>query len=69
MDLNFSFSPSPCKRTRQQPSLEMGSPLRIATAERIKNTARDLLSGALQEAIRKEGDEEDEVEKICYFPY
>ena len=62
MDLNFSFSPSPCKRTRQQPSLELGSPLRIATAERIKNTARDLLSGALQEAIRKEGDEEDEVE-------
>ena len=39
------------------PSLS-SSPLKIATAERIKNTARDLLSGALQEAIRKDEDEE-----------
>ena len=43
------------------PSLS-SSPLKIATAERIKNTARDLLSGALQEAIRKDEDEEPQSE-------
>jgi len=64
MDLNFSFSPSPNKRTRQTTGLDSlnSSPLKIAQAERIKNTARDLLSGALQEAIRKDEDEEPQSE-------
>ena len=41
--------------------------MRIATAERIRNTARDLLSGALQEAIRKEDEDEpqSEVESLA----
>ena len=59
MDLNFSFSPSPTKRHRPtQIQNEVPSPLKAATAERVKNTARDLLSGALKEAIRKEDDED-----------
>ena len=60
MDLNFSFSPSPTKRHRlnQNQNNEVPSPLKAATAERVKNTARDLLSGALKEAIRKEDDED-----------
>ena len=37
---------------------EIPSPLKAATAERVKNTARDLLSGALKEAIKKEDDED-----------
>jgi len=67
MDLNFSFSPSPNKRYRNNPT-HNGSPsqLKAATAERVKNTARDLLSGALKEAIRKEDDDDSysEVDSI-----
>jgi len=59
MDLNFSFSPSPNKRQRLiQNQNDVPIPLKAVNAERVKNTARDLLSGALKEAIRKEDDED-----------
>lgn len=62
MDLNFTFSPSPQKRHRQltgSSDASSRSPLKLTQAERVKNTARDLLSGALAEAIKK-GDDEPE---------
>ena len=58
MDLNFTFSPSPTKRYRPllsptESPLKFGSP-----TSSVKNSARDLLSGALNDAIKKDDDEE-----------
>ena len=55
MDLNFTFSPSPNKRMR--PSLMSESPLKDSP-DKMRSAARDLLSGALKDAIKKEDDEE-----------
>ena len=58
MDLNFTFSPSPTKRHR--PGLAADeSPLKFGSPGSVKNSARDLLSGALNDAIKK--DEDDDV--------
>ena len=60
MDLNFTLSPSPSKKLRPGSSvvspLVSGSPLRDGG---VRSAARDLLSGALKEAIKK--DEEDDM--------
>ena len=55
MDLNFTFSPSPNKRLR--PSLVTDSPVR-ESPDKTRSAARDLLSGALKDAIKKEDDDE-----------
>ena len=52
MDLNFTFSPSPSKRLRTQ-LLATDSPVK-ESPDKTKSAARDLLSGALKEAIKKE---------------
>jgi len=56
MDLNFTFSPSPSKRPRAGPG-PLDSPLADGSAEKTRSAARDLLSGALAEAIKKEDEE------------
>ena len=56
MDLNFTFSPSPNKRLRTNFTSE--SPAKDVSPDKMKTAARDLLSGALKEAIKKEDDEE-----------
>ena len=57
MDLNFTFSPSPTKRHR--PGLAADeSPLKFGSPGSVKNSARDLLSGALNDAIKKDEDED-----------
>ena len=58
MDLNFTFSPSPTKRHRPSLGVTAESPLKFGSPGSVKNLARDLLSGALNDAIKKDEDED-----------
>ena len=62
MDLNFTFSPSPSKRLRTQ-LLAADSPAK-ESPDKTKSAARDLLSGALKEAIKKEDDDISDLESL-----
>ena len=55
MDLNFTLSPSPSKRLRS--GLMSESPAKDSP-EKMRSAARDLLSGALNDAINKEEEED-----------
>ena len=62
MDLNFTFSPSPSKRLRTQ-LLSADSPVK-ESPDKTKTAARDLLSGALKEAIKKEDDDISDLDSL-----
>ena len=53
--MDFTFSPSPLKRLRADRLWSADSPVK-ESPDKTKSAARDLLSGALKEAIRKEDD-------------
>ena len=61
MDLNFTLSPSPSKKVRPGSSvvspLVTHSPLK-SPGDSVSHAARDLLSGALHDAIKKDEDDE-----------
>ena len=51
--MDFTFSPSPLKRLRADRLWSADSPVK-ESPDKTKSAARDLLSGALKEAIKKE---------------
>ena len=63
MDLNFTFSPSPFKRLRADRQWSADSPVK-ESPDKTKSAARDLLSGALKEAIKKEDDDISDLDSL-----